>query len=49
MNLMDSQNTKFGAETIGLTAAGIDREWKMKQDFLSPKYTTNWNDLPKAK
>ena len=26
----------------------IDKNWEMKQDFVSQKFTTNWNDIPKV-
>ncbi len=29
-------------------AAGIHRGWRMKQAHRSPRYTTNWNELPVA-
>jgi DNA polymerase V len=27
-------------------AAGIHRGWRIKQAYRSPRYTTNWNELP---
>ncbi|HIJ46106.1 MAG TPA: Y-family DNA polymerase [Rhodospirillaceae bacterium] len=30
-------------------AAGIHRGWRMKQAYRSPRYTTNWNELPVAR
>ncbi len=30
-------------------AAGTRRSWAMAQAYRSPRYTTNWNELPRAK
>lgn len=46
MSAIDKINTKFGNDKIGLLSAGINREWKMKQEYLSPRYTTRWADMP---
>lgn len=46
MELMDTLNKRLGSDTIGLAATGINRNWKMKQELLSPYYMTRWNDLP---
>jgi DNA polymerase V len=43
--LMDDLNSRYGRGTIRLAAEGFDRKWKMKQEYLSKQYTTNWADL----
>ncbi|MEO0933635.1 MAG: DUF4113 domain-containing protein [Cyanobacteria bacterium J06641_2] len=48
MQLMDSINNRYGRETIQLAASGIRKKWQMKADYKSPKYTTNWDELPKV-
>ena len=48
MQLMDTINNRYGRETIQLAASGIRKKWQMKADYKSPKYTTNWDELPKV-
>jgi DNA polymerase V len=47
---VDHINREHGKETIGLAAAGIkgEREWTMKRQKRSPRYTTRWDELPVA-
>ena len=45
MKLMDTLNNKGASVFIG--RQGIEKEWSMKREMLSPRYTTNWNDIPK--
>ncbi len=47
MQCMDAINSRYGSQTIGAAAKGIHPEWKMKREYLSPQYTTNWQHLPK--
>jgi DNA polymerase V len=38
---------RFGRGTIFLAATGGPHaSWKMRQEHLSPRYTTSWNELP---
>ena len=48
MQLMDKINHRYGRETIQLASSGIRKKWQMKADYKSPKYTTNWDELPKV-
>jgi DNA polymerase V len=45
---VDSINEKFGKNTLFYCAEGIKRVWKIKSDYRSPRYTTQWNELPKV-
>jgi DNA polymerase V len=45
MMAMDKINTMYGQQKIRLAAQDIKRVWKMKQEKLSPRYTTNLNDI----
>jgi DNA polymerase V len=45
MRKIDDINTKFGSGTAHFAATGFEQSWQMKQQFLSPKYTTSWDDL----
>ncbi len=47
MEVMDNINRKFGRGTLGLGATGwrAKPQWGMRQENLSPAYTTNWSGL----
>ena len=44
--LFDSINQKFGRHTIKLAAEGVSTPWIKPSERLSPRYTTQWSDLP---
>jgi DNA polymerase V len=48
-NLMDDINQRYGRGLVRIAAEGYDKTWKMKQEFLSKQYTTNWKDILVAK
>ncbi|MCF7946257.1 MAG: Y-family DNA polymerase [Spirochaetia bacterium] len=37
---------RYGKGGLYCLQTGMGREWQMKQDLLSPKYTTSWEDIP---
>ena len=45
MKSIDDLNTKYGDYKIKIGNQDLERTWKMKQERLSPKYTTNINDI----
>ena len=45
----DNLNMRFGRDTVKLAAQGNKKEWKLKQENLSPRYTTRWDELLKVK
>jgi len=47
MNCLDSINKRYGQGTLTLAAEGQSDSWHMKRHFLSPQYTSNWQDIPK--
>ena len=49
MTAIDNLNSKFKADKIKLANQDLKRTWKMRQERLSPKYTTNINDIIVAK
>ena len=52
MATIDALNTKYGKGTVHLASSGIDgrtRQWGMRQERLTPGYTTAWGDMPIAK
>ncbi len=47
MRALDSLNTDYGARTVRVGHHGGKRPaWAMRQAFRSPRYTTNWRELP---
>lgn len=42
---MDHINYRFGRNTLFLAGEGIKREWSMRRDFLSPRFTTCWDEI----
>ena len=46
MTLLDQLNTKEGKGTLYFAGQGIQQQWQMKREMLSPRYTTRFSDLP---
>jgi len=44
----DSINKKYGRDKVKLAVQGDGKEWKLKQERLSGKYTTQWSDIIKV-
>ena len=45
MKSIDSLNAKYKSHKIKLGSQDLKRTWKMRQERLSPRYTTNINDI----
>ena len=45
MHVTDAINKKFGRGTVQYAGEGLGQPWKMKQENLSPRYTTKWGEL----
>jgi DNA polymerase V len=45
MRVMDQLNAQYGRDTLTFGATGHRCAWKMQREFLSPCYTTNWDEL----
>ena len=45
MEVMDAYHEKVGERKIRLATQDLKRTWKMKQNHLSKRYTTNFNEL----
>ncbi|MFD1615948.1 Y-family DNA polymerase [Gelatiniphilus marinus] len=45
MQAIDGLNTKYGDYKIKIANQDLKRTWKMRQERLSPRYTTNINDI----
>lgn len=48
MKVLDSINHS-GLGKMWFAGQGINTEWQMKREMLSPAYTTRWSELPSAK
>ncbi len=48
-SVMDKLNKKYGKDTIIVGSMGFEKMWKLRQEKLSPCYTTNWNDIINVK
>ncbi len=48
MAVLDEINQR-GLGRLFLTGEHLKHSWNMKQEYLSPAYTTRWSDLPKVK
>jgi len=48
MKVVDSLNKKFGSGTISNGSLGLrdKKPWSSKKYYLSPRYTTQWDELP---
>lgn len=49
MNSMDKLNKKYGINTVRVASQGTARKWRLKQEKLSPQYTTEWKSIIKVK
>ena len=47
MKTFDKINKSFGSDTIKYANTGISRDWFMKREKRSNRYTTNWNEILK--
>lgn len=45
MAAMDTLNARYGQNVVRIAAQGAGRKWKLRQEKLSPYYTTRWEDL----
>ena len=45
MKIVDKINASYGQQKIRLGSQDLKRVWKMKQEKLSPRYTTNINEI----
>ena len=47
MSMLDNVNFAMRDDMIKFAASGTTRNWKMRQELRSPRYTTRWNELHK--
>jgi DNA polymerase V len=49
LKLIDGINLENGRHCLNFASTGFKKPWRMKQDFRSPNYTADWNQLLKIK
>jgi DNA polymerase V len=49
MDMMDNINFSMRDDVVKFASSGTKRNWKMRQEFHSPRYTTRWNELCEVK
>jgi DNA polymerase V len=42
---IDKLNARYGRDKVRIAAQGFERKWKLRQEKLSPRYTTRMEDL----
>lgn len=45
IEMMDNINFSMRDDMVKFASSGTKRNWKMRQDFHSPRYTTRWEEL----
>jgi DNA polymerase V len=49
MSMIDNVNFSMRNDLIKFAASGTTRNWKMRQELRSPRYTSRWEELCKVK
>jgi DNA polymerase V len=49
MDVLDNVNERYGRNTLKFAVMGNGEQWKIKQERLSPCYTTRMSDFPRTK
>jgi len=45
MSMVDNVNFAMRDDMIKFAASGTKRNWKMRMEMRSPRYTTRWDEL----
>jgi DNA polymerase V len=45
MSMMDNINFSMRDDVLKFAASGTERNWKMRQEWRSPRYTSRWDEL----
>lgn len=45
MAALDALNARFGRDTVCYATSGVKRGWKLRNEHVSARYTTNWDEL----
>ena len=46
MAAMENINASYYGDVIKLASCGTNKNWKMRQEKRSKKYTTAWKEIP---
>jgi DNA polymerase V len=49
MSMMDNINFSMRNDVLKFAASGTKRNWKMRHEFRSPRYTSRWDELCEVK
>lgn len=49
MHMMDNVNFAMRDDVLKFASSGTTKDWKMQQNFHSPRYTSRWQDLCEAR
>lgn len=49
MSMIDNVNFAMRDDVLKFASSGTSRDWKMRQEYRSPRYTTRWEELYKIK
>jgi DNA polymerase V len=49
MNMIDNVNFSMRDDVLKFAASGTERDWKMRQELRSKRYTTRWDELYELK
>lgn len=49
MKIIDSINNEMGSQVVGSAVIKRQKKWLYKPGFRSPRYTSQWNELPLVK
>ncbi|RKF19962.1 Y-family DNA polymerase [Alginatibacterium sediminis] len=49
MQVLDRVNARYGRDFMFVASQGCEQKWSMRRDYLTPQYTTSWQDIPKVK
>jgi DNA polymerase V len=48
MQALDAVNARYGKNTLRYAAADLSKAWQPNHRYRSPRYTSNWDELPVA-
>lgn len=48
MRSVDRLNRRYGDQTVQYAGAGINKLWQVKKELISQRFTTSFDELPKA-
>jgi len=46
LQVVDQLNQRYGSHHVRLASCGLEQKWQMRREHCSPRYTTDWKELP---